>query len=276
MYKGFYFNVSKNAFRKRKTGNKSSIWFYSYYDKGVELFENYKQKAIDDFLLYMKTEEYIDLNQRKINCFSDINCQLFIPNLHKDKELAIALSGYLYEKYNLICLIDSSLGGNTDELFNIISDKWSENMENPDYNKSDLTKNVVDMILEMEIKKMINKNKCLIFLNNIRLTSSTTLKICRLNQWLFCDLGFKRIRNPKNTVMIKCLYGLKKPKNFGIIGKILKELDLNSLRKLERKYVFSDTISEKGEEYLEFLYRELKPFQLEKNDFSIIRSDNNQ
>ncbi|MCK9163427.1 MAG: hypothetical protein M0O93_03650 [Bacteroidales bacterium] len=264
MYRGFYLSVSKNDFRKKNNGDSKSIGFYYYYDLGIKLFEKYKDITIKGFEDFLKDDSLSDINDMTCHLSNKINGLIFIPNSPKDKEIAVALSGYLFEKYELNCFIYSSNSGYSDDLYNVIIDILAKYKNDKNINKKKLDLDVIKSRFDLHFNNMINKTKCLFFLNNLSPLLLPELKIESLSNWFSSELGIKGLETSSEDNVLISLDDKNESENCCSATKILSNLNLDHLCKLDKSYIFGNKTSEKGESFLDFLYNELKPNALNK------------
>src|SRR5690606_26606894 len=78
----------------------------------------------------------IDGSKLQADWFPNIEADIFISHSHRDKDLAIALSEYLYQNFDLNVFIDSCIWGYSDEHLKIIDDKYCLNSDQTTYNYS--------------------------------------------------------------------------------------------------------------------------------------------
>ena len=86
MYRGF--NLELNW-------DNNNEYFIKYYNRGKQLYNNKKievQKTLNNFIL---NDGSLDGSMLQNNWFPQINSDIFISHSHKDKKIAIALSGML-------------------------------------------------------------------------------------------------------------------------------------------------------------------------------------
>jgi hypothetical protein len=181
MYKGFDLRLGKDF----------SIWL----NKGLSLYEkdnNHVKKILSEFEY---TDGKIDGNKLQANWFPIFQADVFISHSHNDKDDAIALAGWLKDKFNITSFIDSCIWGHANELLRIIDKKYcfNEDRNMYDYNKRNHSTSHVYMMLTTALSQMIDETECLFFLNtpssivpseNIEKTESP---------WIYSEIAMTRV-----------------------------------------------------------------------------------
>lgn len=180
MFQGF--NIEKLDFKD----------FADFYKKGYAIYDETK-KCIDLKLSFLK-DGILDAEKIQSDWFPDIKADVFLSHSHADKNLAIAFSGWLKEKFGLCSFVDSCLWGYCDELLKIIDNKFCKNDNGIyDYKSRNVSTGIVHMILMNAITKMIDKTECLMFLNtpnSIVLENDISQKT--YSPWIFSELETSR------------------------------------------------------------------------------------
>lgn len=183
MFQGF--NIEKLDFKD----------FDDFYKKGHSLYDETK-KCIDLKLSFLKDEDCVlDAEKIQSDWFPDIKADVFLSHSHADKNLAIAFSGWLNEKFGLCSFVDSCLWGYCDELLKIIDNKFCKKDKGItyDYKLRNASTSIVHMILMNAITKMIDKTECLMFLNtpnSIVLKNDISQKT--YSPWIFSEIETSR------------------------------------------------------------------------------------
>lgn len=181
-------------------------------DKIQENFENYSKELIID------EEGQIDVEKLKNHWFSEIETTIFVSHSHKDKELALAFSGWIREKLNINVFLDYYAWGSADKLLKIIDNKYSKKSKNLyDYNKRNLTTTHVHNILFNAMMKTIFKNKYFFLLKT---ENSLTDKDKTDSAWIYSEIEFFNILCESSNIS-------SKGENFSYSP------DTNKLKKLE-------------------------------------------
>ena len=127
MYKGFEIKgVNTSSFGRL---------FDEYKGKGEDLMEQLSLRIISDIESIVLKDSILDGNMIMNKWFKRVDADVFISHSHDDLPLALALSGYLYDKLNIKCFVDSLIWGKADKLLESIDKKYSRNIpDNGNYN----------------------------------------------------------------------------------------------------------------------------------------------
>ena len=242
MYRGFKLNINNNIFKSltvTKPELKDSIFEslkdYNYYHKrGEEMFDKYAFDVYDNLELYIKGDSgIIDGTKLQNDWFPQINCDIFISHSHKDEDLAIALAGWLYDRFKLESFIDSCIWGYADKLLKDIDDKYCIRTNNCfNYKKRNYSTSHVHMMLNMALMQMIDKTECLFFLNTPNSIDLSDIKTRTLSPWIYSEIGISQIikKKPKRT---NYLSGINESLQFSYEVDLshLANISLNNLKK---------------------------------------------
>lgn len=143
-------------------------------------------------------EGFIDATEIEKDWFPEIKADIFISHSHKDEQLAIKLAGWLNDRFNLKCFIDSTVWRSAEDLLNTLDKEYSiSSQSNPEktiysYNKRNKTTAHVHILLTMALQKMIDKTECLFFLNtsNSIITSEPNSTLKTDSPWIYSELLF--------------------------------------------------------------------------------------
>ena len=217
--------IFNNNFKYYKNKGKES----EVSNKVRENLKNYSK----DLINYIDEDGKIDVEKLKNDWFSEIETKIFISHSHKDKNLALAFSGWIKEKLNIDVFLDYYAWGSADELLKIIDNTYSKKGKNLyDYNKRNLTTTHVHNILFNAMMKTIFKNKYFFLLKT---ENSLTDKNRTDSAWIYSEIEFFNI--------------LCKSSNISSEGESFNyTLDTNKLKKLEVKKILE--LSKRREEFL--------------------------
>lgn len=164
------------------------------------------RKNLDEFLLPKKE---IDATKLQEEWFPEVEADIFLSHSHQDRDKALILAGYLYERFNIKVFVDSCIWGYSDELLELINETY--NVEKKDgstttYNhkKATWSASNVHLMLSTALNKMIDKTECIFFLNtpNSVGTKDVENEERTKSPWIFSEIAFTKFvrrKVPKRT-----------------------------------------------------------------------------
>jgi hypothetical protein len=149
----------------------------------------------------------IDGGKLQSHWFSQRDADVFISHSHKDEQLAIAVAGWLHQKFGLNAFIDSCVWGYADDLQREFDNKYCKNpapATTYDYGKRNRTTGHVHMMLSTALMDMIDRTECFIFLHTnesiVKNDVDTTVKQpVTTSPWIYAELAASRIVRKKDT-----------------------------------------------------------------------------
>lgn len=239
MYRGFKLKLSKLFFSKEDYDIGKLLFIERYEPETKESIEKYvcpKSGIIDGTMLQ---EDWFPI----INDFD-----IFISHSHKDKDLAIALAGWLYKEFELNSFIDSCIWGYADDLLRKIDNLHCRINNKYDYNLRNYSTSHVHMMLNTALMKMIDKTECLFFLNTPRSIKLSGIETRTLSPWIYSEIGISQLIEKK-----------RKKRTYEIVFggfDISHCLDLSHLAEISRKDLSKwSLIDVKKEKALDELYK---------------------
>ncbi len=140
--------------------------FNQYLQKGKDI-NVLKSSSVKVTLDSFFDNETLSASKITDNWFPQMAADVFISHSHSDHNLALALSGWLKENFNLDCFIDSNVWGYSSELLKKFDKKfcWDADKGTYDYDTRNKTTSHVNIMLATALNKMIGHCECVIFLN---------------------------------------------------------------------------------------------------------------
>ena len=143
--------------------------FREYQDELSENLKEYQDELLRDFEKVI-TGGTINADKIIEGYFpSSDDFDIFISHSHKDKNKAIALANELFDEYGLVSFIDSEFWQYKNHLQKELNNKYSiiknTSKITYDYSKCLIVGDHVNIILLHALKEMMDKCKCIIFLN---------------------------------------------------------------------------------------------------------------
>lgn len=168
--------------------------------------------------------EKLDGTRIRDNWFPQIQADVFISHSHADKELAMALAGWLQKEFNLKPFIDSSVWGCANDLLKRIDRRhcFDEARNVYDYDKRNGSTSHVHMMLATALSAMIDRTECLFFLNTPGALSVSQATAKTKSPWILYELSLVQV--------------LRRRRPKGLLRKIaLESLDRSDLEKLAQR-----------------------------------------
>ncbi|WP_407535742.1 hypothetical protein [Cetobacterium somerae] len=165
MFVGFNLKINKAFFSLPEKA------LDEYKKIGENHLNEYKKVFESDLRKFIIEENTISGTKLQEEWFPQIDVNIFISHSHIDKDLALALAGWLNVNFKLNCFVDSSVWGYSDDLLESLNDKYSDKRKKPDggniysYNSCNKVAQHVNMMLNVALHKMIDKTEAIILLN---------------------------------------------------------------------------------------------------------------
>lgn len=204
-------------YSKYKLNASQDVEYYinNYYEKGLSISKS------NHAFLDKNLNKYIDLSTGRLDgdkiekeWFREIDVDIFISHSHKDEKLAISLVGWLKEVMGLNAFVDSTVWGFSDELLNIINNKYNilSNDSNGSvvysHSKANYAASHVYLMLNSALNNMLDKTECLFFIN----TPNATIQMDKekandetLSPWIYSEVVMAntlRITKPERLNII--------------------------------------------------------------------------
>lgn len=156
---------------------------FRYFKETGEAVYNESIKFVKELDDYITPDGFIDAEELKNDWFEDVKADIFLSHSHKDKDLVIALAGWLKHELGLTAFVDSCLWGYANNLITSINQRYNVIGRNVGstiytYNGVVYAASNVHMMLATAITKMISQCESLFFINTsnaaIQLTNGDT------------------------------------------------------------------------------------------------------
>lgn len=191
MYLGFNYDTKKD--------------FSQYKKSGEEIF--FKQKDIiqKELKSYFYTgTTTINGNKLEDDWFPQVTSDIFLSHSHNDLDEVLGVSGWLYEKFNLISFIDSTIWGASHQLLRQIDNEYcyDESNNTYDYNRRNYSTSHVHMMLSMSLLKMIDRTEALIFINTPNSISpvAETIQQTTKSPWIYSELIYSNLIRKRKPI----------------------------------------------------------------------------
>lgn len=208
MFVGFNLNISENFF---VTQSKS---FEEYQKIGKEHIEVPK-KTIEKSLEKYVNDDVIAGSKMQNDWFPEINADIFLSHSSKDKKLVNAIAGWIHDKFDLNCFIDSNVWCYAGDLSDKLNDSYSNKEDNGKggflYNHKKCLKvsEHVNTMLNIALQRMIDKCECIFLINtenSISIKKDSKNIDITYSPWIYSELVCSEIVRKKSL----CNYRYKK------------------------------------------------------------------
>lgn len=144
--------------------------FKDYVEKGKTHVKNQK-RIVESSLEKYLNGDVLDGTGIGDDWFPEIEADIFISHSHANVDLANGLAGWLHEKFNLKCFIDSNVWGYADNLLEMINEEYSDKRPSENngciysHEKCNTASKHVNTLLNIALHKMIDKCETTILIN---------------------------------------------------------------------------------------------------------------
>ncbi len=168
--------------------------YSEYITYGVARIESLKEiePELENYIL---SDGIIDGSHLSDNWFKILDSDIFISYSHNDRNLALALTGWLTQTFKLKVFMDEIVWGGADALLKTIDDKycWQPESKTYNYSKRNLSTSHIHAMLSSAIYSVMDKTEVVIFLNtsnsvpNIESVMGEDTKYT-LSPWIYQEL----------------------------------------------------------------------------------------
>ena len=163
-----------------------------YLKIGESIFKNGSEEAKGVLSNFIGPSGKLDASKMTESWFPDVKANVFISHSHQDRNLAVTLAGYLFEKFEITSFIDSMVWGHSDKLLKMIDKKYclNEGGETYSYEKRNKSTAHVHMMLSVALSQMIDRCECLIFVNTPKSVNSSDVVSSTTNSpWIYAEIA---------------------------------------------------------------------------------------
>lgn len=167
MYSKFMFDAS------RSVSPFDILTFFEYYNYGLKnnIFKNKNKINLKLTSCIDYQNNYIDGDKIEKELFKEIDADVFISHSNKDKELAIAISGWLEKELGLKVFVDFCTWDCIDKIIDELNNRYNivrteQNVSKTyEHNKANYFSSHLYLMLNSALNNMLDKTECLLFIN---------------------------------------------------------------------------------------------------------------
>lgn len=220
MYRGFNLSLERKVFKEET--------FEDFREIGFQSLTCQKEKIEGIINSFIDDDGFLDGNKMQANWFPQIKADVFISHSHKDKELALALAGWLKETFGLTAFIDSCVWGYSNELLKQIDDVYCFNGNHSYcYEKRNYSTSHVHMMLSVALTQMIDNTECLFFLNTPNSITPDTIINQTESPWIYSEIAMSKLIRKKELKEYRDVALMESPRAFAEGGTLKVRYDLS-------------------------------------------------
>ena len=235
-----------------------------YYQIGLKVFNEIRISTIKQLDKYVGVNGVLNGSELETDWFGEIDAHIFISHSHTDEMRAIALAGYLFEKHNIKCFVDSCVWGYSNDLLKQIDNEYCKNTDSNTYNYD--TRNYstshVHMMLSSALNKMIEKCETLFLINTPNSIETSDILNETYSPWIYSEILTSKLIEKKipqrhlHVGVERRIETFSKAENLNESFKIKYKLDLEHLADLSEEEVINWGLipSNSPENALDILY----------------------
>jgi hypothetical protein len=184
MFRGFNLNIDNTDIVDR-------------HEIGQQLYNQFEMAARRPLNLFLENDGSIDVESMKNDWFPEIDANVFISHSHKNRDTAIALSGWLYTSFKLRSFVDSCIWGYANDLLKLVDDEYCYNTETQTYSyaRRNNSTSHIHMVLSTALNMMINRAECIIFLNTPEaICANDAIRKSRTySPWIYSEIAITQL-----------------------------------------------------------------------------------
>lgn len=175
------------GFQLSQTENLSEVLV----QEGNRIYQDLKQKVVHKLEQFMLADGSIDGSRMQGDWFPNIKADVFISHSHNDEKKALALAGWMYQKFGLTAFIDSCVWGYCNDLLKQIDDRYCRNESGDTYNYDlrNYSTSHVHMMLSTALTMMMDNTEMLLLLNTPSSISTNQAINQTHSPWIYHELA---------------------------------------------------------------------------------------
>lgn len=148
---------------------------------------------------FLSASGSLDGSALRDHWFPTLEADVFISHSHKDKDDAVALVGWLAERFQLRAFVDSSVWGHVNNLLRDIDDRFCLNEDRKTYSYETRNKSTahVHAMLSTSLTMMLDNTECLFFLDTPNALTTEDAVKRTYSPWLYTELAITTMLRQK-------------------------------------------------------------------------------
>lgn len=215
----------------------------AYKENGQKIYDRHSRNLKPILDGYILANGALDGAKMEAEWFPQMPADIFISHSHDDKELAISLTGWLYDCFRIVAFIDSCIWGYADDLLEIIDNQYCRNDNNVNFNytKRNRSTTHVHMMLSTALSKMIDHSECLFFLRTPKSTIKNIVHTKTYSPWIYSEIATSQIVRKRFPDRVLTTEIMKAYSGGGVLNESQKEeLRVEYLLKLNHLVELTD------------------------------------
>lgn len=194
MYRGYNLKINSKIIESFETTE-----YKEFYEIGLTQNNQTKKNIRENLNSFISKDGIIRGTDLQKNWFPEIKSHIFLSHSHKDEKFAITLAGILYEVFEIITFIDSTVWGYSNEILKQIDDKFCKNIDQKTYNydKRNYSTSHINITLATALNKMIDSSECVFFLNTPFSITPNSVIDKTASPWIFSEIATTQIIRKK-------------------------------------------------------------------------------
>lgn len=139
----------------------------NYIDIGTRIYKNHKAQVEQKLDSFKDSDGNLVASEIIAGWFPPIKADVFLSHSHKDEQMVLGLSGFLFRQFGLTSFIDSSIWGYSDHLLKLLDDAYCYKKSTATYSYSMRNRSTshVHIMLSIALMKMIDNCECIMFVD---------------------------------------------------------------------------------------------------------------
>ena len=170
--------------------------FWRFHEIGKSIYSKQVNEINTNLKSFVFHDKSFDGSKIQEEWFPQIEADVFISHSHKNEDLAISLSGWLFKRFGITSFIDSCLWGYSNNLLQELDNtfSWTDHTKQIySYEKVNFSSSHIHMMLSTALSMMIDKTECLFFLNTPDSLESFEKIDKTKSPWIYSEIAISKL-----------------------------------------------------------------------------------